>query len=143
MPTKRNRCAPATTQVLPHRKILGCAAPRRDGTPTPYRSSIGLSARTSHQGSRRSGGPPCGVFDPSPWMKSRVDQLMRLLADQHGISIPRSLIRAELADYLTTFSYLYRVSRFEARLCVTEEMLRASAREIAEAHAALIRSVAR
>ncbi|CAM3791990.1 hypothetical protein H7J08_00845 [Mycobacterium frederiksbergense] len=79
----------------------------------------------------------------SPWMKVRVEQLMRLLADEHQIHIPRRLIRAELSTYLTNVATMFRVSRMEARRFVTDEMLRASACEIADAHHRLMKRTTR
>ncbi|MGU3498348.1 hypothetical protein [Mycobacterium sp. C31M] len=71
-------------------------------------------------------------------MKDRVDQLMQILADEHAISIPRQLIRAELSTYLTTVASLFRISRLDGRLFVTDGMLRASAYEITQAHTELM-----
>ncbi|WP_145978012.1 hypothetical protein [Mycolicibacterium austroafricanum] len=76
-------------------------------------------------------------------MKVRVDQLMQLLADEHRISVPRGLIRAELSTYLTNVATMFRVSRIEARRLVTDEMLRASACEIADAHHRLMKRTTR
>ena len=140
MQTKRNRCTMATTQVMPHRNTFGCATGRANSTQSHPRQATYVPASTGRHGFPLAS-PLLGcrygdACDRSPWMKEHVDQLMHLLAEHH-ISIPRRLVRAELADYLTTFSFLFRASRFDARRHVTTDMLRASAREIAAAHAAL------
>lgn len=78
--------------------------------------------------------------DPAPWMKARVDRLAELLAQNHGLWIPRQVLRAELARYLTDCSSLFAVSRFEARSYVTEEMMRKSAAELARNYQRRIRT---
>lgn len=68
----------------------------------------------------------------SPWMRERVDSMVSLLIHDYGLCIPRPIVRAELNTYLTDFASLFHVSRLDARHFVTDEMLRASAREIAD-----------
>lgn len=78
--------------------------------------------------------------DPAPWMKAHVDRLAELLAKNHGLWIPRQVLRAELARYLTDCSSLFAVSRFEARSYVTEDMMRQSAAELARNYQRRIRT---
>lgn len=132
-----NRCKPATTQAMPHRVVFTCPGTAQHRVASGFRCH-GLPARPVR--GNTSMGPTSGR---NPWLKDRVDRLARLLADEHHIAIPPRLLRAELADYLTTFAYLFRVSRMDARRWVTEDMLRASAHEIAQAHTTLVRSVTR
>lgn len=67
-------------------------------------------------------------------MKNRVDRLVRFLADDFQVRLPPQMAHAELSRYLTTCSSVFRVSRLDARRYVTDEMLRASARELAIAY---------
>ncbi|AHC27888.1 MULTISPECIES: hypothetical protein [Mycobacteriaceae] len=105
-----------------------------------------LVARGLRQGMRssslrRRAGMTIGVArDPAPWMKAHVDRLAELLAEYHGLSIPRQVLRAELARYLTDCSSLFAISRFEARSHVTEEMMRQSAAELARDYLRRIRT---
>lgn len=64
-------------------------------------------------------------------MHERAALLTNLLADEHGVWLPLHIIRAELARYLTDCASLFRISRMEAQLLVTDAMLHASARELA------------
>lgn len=148
----QNRCTMAAAEVVSRRHAFGCADAIKQsnegsppGLPTdevvlrnPSAWPSGLSARS---------GRASAVFltarGRSPWMKVRVDQLMQLLADEHRISVPRGLIRAELSTYLTNVATMFRVSRIEARRLVTDEMLRASACEIADAHHRLMKRTTR
>lgn len=149
---EQNRCTMAAAKVMSRRDAFGCAdaiKQSNEGFPpglttdavvlrNPSGWPLELSARS---------GPASAVFltasGRSPWMKVRVEQLMRLLADEHQIHIPRRLIRAELSTYLTNVATMFRVSRMEARRFVTDEMLRASACEIADAHHRLMKRTTR
>ena len=107
---------------------------RPDHADAPGTSAVGRGLRQGMRSSslRRRAGMTVGVAkDPAPWMKAHVDRLAELLAENHGLWIPRQVLRAELARYLTDCSSLFAVSRFEARCYVTEEMMRQSAAELA------------
>lgn len=65
-------------------------------------------------------------------MRERVGVMVSMLMNDYGLCIPRQIVRAELNTYLTYFASLFHVSRLDARHSVTDEMLRASAREIAD-----------
>lgn len=125
------------TKTMPHHAVFGCPDTTQHRPASRIRCH-GLPACPVR--GNNSMGPTAGR---SPWMKEHVDQLRRLLADEHGISIHSRLLRAELAEYLTNFSTVFGASRLDARLSVTQDMLAASAREIADAHTALVRSVTR
>lgn len=68
--------------------------------------------------------------DPSPWMKDQVAYLVQQMADGHDVCVPPPIVRAELSCYLRDCASLFRMSRLEARLFVTDDMLQASAREL-------------
>lgn len=149
---KQNRCTMAAAAVMSRRGAFGCAdAIKQSGDGYPpglpadrvvRRNPSGWSRKLSARSGRGS-----TVFHTSsgrsPWMKRHVEQLMHLLADEHEISVPRRLIRAELSTYLTNVATMFRVSRMEARRFVTDEMLRASACEIADAHQKLLKTTTR
>lgn len=70
----------------------------------------------------------------SPWMRDRVAELVRTLSEEHGLSLPPQIARAEISAYLTTCASVFHMSRLDARQYVTDQMLRESAWEIAAAY---------
>lgn len=59
-------------------------------------------------------------------------RLIAITAEHHGLQLPTYVARAEVQSFLTTFASLHMTNRFDARGHVGDEMLRASAIELAE-----------
>lgn len=67
----------------------------------------------------------------SPWMNDRVATLRRLLADQHGLHVPKELARAAVVDHLDLLASIFRIPRQGASSYVTDEVLHDMAKNIA------------
>ncbi|OFJ51419.1 hypothetical protein BEL07_22900 [Mycolicibacterium grossiae] len=69
----------------------------------------------------------------SPWLDDRAAQLVKLLADRHGLTLSEDVARQDICDDVDHVARLMRIGRQAAKVYLTDETISSKADRIAAA----------
>lgn len=94
----------------------------RTGTPAWVSRPVRFSAMLRRMAARR-----------SPWLDDRAALLVRLLDEEHQLTITHDVAREDISDHLDLVAEMMRIGRKAAKVYVTDDVITQMADRIAQA----------